>query len=431
VRRDERSALLLERLRTRAPGPTIVYVTLQKTAESVASDLAAKGLPARAYHAGMDADGRTAVQEWWTASGRAIVVATIAFGIGIDKADVRYVYHYNLPKSLESYSQEIGRAGRNGAASIVELLACADDVAVLENFAYGDTPTRASLGALVAELLGAGLSFEVSVPDLAGRHDMRVLVVRTVLTYLELLGVVRQTTPFYAAYAARPVESVDGVVRGMSVETRRFVERLFGAAEKGRIWFKLEPDAVAASIGTSRERVVRALHYLDEQRRIELRPSGPRLRFVRREPEATVDCRALVGTLADRFEQREAHEIARVRQVLDLVAEPGCQAAALVGYFGETLGAPCGHCTSCLQPDRRVDIPPGAERPPIAAQVARGELQTLITAHPAALSEPRQQARFLCGLTSPALTAARLSRHALFGALEDYPFAEVLSWSSR
>ena len=65
--------------------------------------------------------------------------------MGIDKADVRYVYHLNLPKSLESYSQEIGRAGRDGAPSICELFACADDVPTLENFAYGDTPTREAL----------------------------------------------------------------------------------------------------------------------------------------------------------------------------------------------------------------------------------------------------------------------------------------------
>src|SRR4051812_34041182 len=117
----ERDRMLLDRLRERPPGPTIVYVTLQRTALRVASLLAAAGLPARPYHAGMASEERVAVQEWWTGSDRAVVVATIAFGMGIDKADVRYVYHYNLPKGLESYSQEIGRAGRDGEPSTCEL----------------------------------------------------------------------------------------------------------------------------------------------------------------------------------------------------------------------------------------------------------------------------------------------------------------------
>src|SRR5207244_8005201 len=101
----ERDALLVERLRERPTGSTIVYVTLQRTSLRIAALLAAAGLPARPYHAGMSAEERVAVQEWWTGSLRAIVVATIAFGMGIGKADVRYVHHYNLPKGLESLSE--------------------------------------------------------------------------------------------------------------------------------------------------------------------------------------------------------------------------------------------------------------------------------------------------------------------------------------
>ena len=79
-----------------------------------------------------------------------IVVATIAFGMGIDKADVRYVYHYAQPKSLEAYAQETGRAGRDGEPSVCEMFACPDDRATLENFTYGDTPAREGIAQLVA-----------------------------------------------------------------------------------------------------------------------------------------------------------------------------------------------------------------------------------------------------------------------------------------
>jgi ATP-dependent DNA helicase RecQ len=238
----ERDRALVEAIRSRPAGPGIVYVTLQKTAERVAQLLADAGLEARAYHAGLGDEVRAQVQEWWKASDRAFVVATIAFGMGIDKADVRYVYHYNLPKGLESYSQEIGRAGRDGLPSTVELLGGLDDVATLENFAYGDTPTEASVRGLVEELLAAGPAFDVSVYDLSSRHDIRQLVVKTALTYLELLGVLRQGTPFYAGYRVRLRVPEAELFDKFAGERRGFVEGIFRAARFGKQWYTLSPE---------------------------------------------------------------------------------------------------------------------------------------------------------------------------------------------
>jgi ATP-dependent DNA helicase RecQ len=426
----ERSARLLARLQERPPGPTIVYVTLQKTAEAVAAHLARAGLPARAYHAGMETPARTAIQEWWTASDCAIVVATIAFGMGIDKADVRYVYHYNLPKSLESYSQEIGRAGRDGAQSVVELLACAADVPTLENFAYGDTPTRSAVRSVVSELLSAGPTFDVSVTDMSSRHDLRVLVVRTILTYLELLGALRQGTPFFSEYEAKPLASFDQTLAGLTGEPRRFLDSLLRSAKKGRVWYSLDPGVMAQTLGAERERIIRALHYLEDRGAIELRASGARLRFTRT-IHGELDQDGLVATLMERFERHEAQEIGRIQQVLALATEPGCQTAALVSYFGETLPRPCGHCTSCLG-ERAAPraLPREPQRSPLSTRLDRLRFAELCAEHPDALGEPRQQARFLCGLSSPALTTARLSRHAEFGSLDDLPFADVLAWCS-
>jgi ATP-dependent DNA helicase RecQ len=89
IRADKRDQFLIQQLRCRPPGSTIIYVTLQMTANRLAAYLCAAGFPARAYHAGMASEDRSAVQEWWMESDRGIVVATIAFGMGIDKADVR------------------------------------------------------------------------------------------------------------------------------------------------------------------------------------------------------------------------------------------------------------------------------------------------------------------------------------------------------
>ncbi len=422
---EQRDDLLLERLRSRAPGPTIVYVTLQKTAERVSEQLARAGLPARAYHAGLEAEERSAIQEQWMASPAGVVVATIAFGMGIDRASVRYVYHYNLPKSLESYSQEIGRAGRDGEPSTVEMLVCPADVPVLETFAYGDTPTEAALRGFVTEILGAGPEFHVSLSDLSGRHDIRLLVLRTALTYLELLGVLRQGTPFYGAYEVRPMLDPSEIAARFEGERAQFITAIFAAAKKGRTWYTLDAAKVGAALGQDRGRVVRAIEYLEQQGWAEVRASDVRQRYRRLRP--TEEGEALVGELVRRFGAREAQEIARVHRVLQLVTNEGCQVNALVGYFGEKRSAPCGHCTHCLNGHAAV-LPARAAPVELPGAIDQRAFFELCAEHRGALGDARQRARFLCGISSPAQTRARLTRHPLFGAAEDRLFADVLRW---
>ncbi|WP_414676462.1 RecQ family ATP-dependent DNA helicase [Longimicrobium sp.] len=425
TRPGERDAELVRRVRSRPPGPGIVYVTLQRTAERVAKLLDEAGIPARAYHAGMNDDVRAQVQEWWKASDHATVVATIAFGMGIDKSDVRYVYHYNLPKGLESYSQEIGRAGRDGQPSVVEMLGGMDDVATLENFAYGDTPTAASVRALVDELLGAGASFDVSVFDLSSRHDIRQLVVKTALTYLELLGVIHQGTPFYAGYRIRLKEELKEVTGRFNGERKAFVEGIFRAASFGRTWYTLNPEDVAAKLGSDRGRVCRAIEYLGEQELAEVQASDARLRFTRTATHA--DAAALADELLERFARREAQEVERVRDVVALASRDGCITTGLLAHFGEERAEPCGHCTWC-ETGRATVFPAPPPAAPIERRVNAGEVRAVRDGQPDALGAPRQLARFLCGLTSPAVSRARMGRHPLFGALEDHRFADVLAW---
>ncbi len=422
---QERVGKLVDRLKKRPPGATIVYVTLQKTAESVAKRLEAEGLPARAYHAGMEPEERTATQDWWMGDPGAIVVATIAFGMGIDKADVRYVYHFNLPKSLESFSQEIGRAGRDGAPATVETLACAADLPTLANFAYGDTPEPASIRALVAELLGGPETIDVAPRELGDRHDLRPLVLRTALTYLELAGALRKGTPFYAGYEFRPLKGIDAVLEAFEGEHGEFVAGIVRAAKKGTKWYGVDPDATAAKLSAERKRVVRALDVLAERGLIELRASDLRDRYHRLVgPEGA---HKLSMDLWMRFAAREKAEQVRLARVPDLLQAAECLTNRLVRYFGEERSTPCGHCSFCRAGTAAImpPCPPGA---PLEDVVPMGELNALADASPAALGTPRQRARFLCGLTSPSMSKARLTRNRLFGAAEEHPFEDVLAF---
>jgi ATP-dependent DNA helicase RecQ len=418
----ERDAVLLEQLGGRERGPTIVYVTLQRTAEKVAARLAGAGFDATAYHAGMKTEDRTRVQEKFLASADAVIVATIAFGMGIDKPDVRYVYHYNLPKSLESYSQEIGRAGRDGEPSTCEMLVAAEDLSPLENFAYGDTPSLASVESLARDVFERVAEHEWSLDTLSSRNDVRILVVRTLLTYFELDGYLEAGTPWYASYKFRPLKPSREILERFEGERRDLLRALFRRVTKGRVWFSVELESVAKELGQPRDRLVRALDYLGELGLIELQSAGVRHPY--RQLRAPDDLGALAKSLHERTLERERREIERLRQVLDLVGHDGCQVSFLGTHFGEPLPEPCGHCSFCLGSGRPVAVP---ERAPAAIDEDLWTKASLLRRDEAeAMSDPRAFARFLTGVSSPRLRRRKLASHALFGCLAQVPFADVL-----
>ena len=421
VTAQERDGTLLDRLTQRERGPTIVYVTLQRTAEQVADRLARRGFDAKAYHAGMKDDDRTAVQDWFAKSDKAIVVATIAFGMGIDKANIRYVYHYNLPKSLENYSQEIGRACRDGATSICELLACPDDINVLENFVYGDTPALASVRSLVQEVFRLDEAFDVSLYDLSFRHDIKQIVVRTLLTYLELDGYLEEGTPFYAEYQFKPLVPSKDILANFEGERQDFLKQLFCQATKAKIWFSLDIAQAATALNQPRDRIVRALDYCAEKQWLELKVEGVRNRY--RRLKSPADLTALAKDLYRKALLRESREIGRLNEVLELAAHAGCQVSHLGAHFGEPLPAPCGHCSYCLNSQASALHPRRAS----LIEESRWQQATAFRATKLDLfADPRAFTRFLCGLSSPKLGRARLGSHELFGTFEKVPFGEVL-----
>ncbi|MGE5608274.1 MAG: ATP-dependent DNA helicase RecQ [Bacillota bacterium] len=421
---NQRRELLLERIRTRPRGPTIVYVTLQRTAEEVAEFLARNDLPAKAYHAGMDNEVRHQVQDWFMGSGDAIVVATIAFGMGIDKRDIRYVYHYNLPKSLENYAQEIGRAGRDGKASVCELFASMEDRVVLENFTFGDTPTREAVASFIDDVLGRGEVFDVSIYDLAFVYDMRPLVVETVLTYLELDGILESTGPFYNEYKFQPLKSSAEIFARFDATRAEFLRGIFRHAQKGKTWFALDVERVARSLNEARPRIVKALNFLEEQGDLMLQVAGARQGYrVKRRPG---DLAGLRQAMADRFAHRENRDIARLQQVLEFAGYEGCRTRYLLQYFGEQMNKDCGHCAWC-EGHRPGAVPAGPNRS--CEEIDGQGLYALRAEKHEALASPRQLARFLCGMNSPKTTRAKLSRHPLFGSLAEVPFGEVMAFA--
>ncbi len=298
---------------------------------------------------------------------------------------------------------------------------------MLENFAYGDTPSREALSALLDDLLAApGEELVVAEYDLSTRFDVRQLVLKTLLTYLELEGLLRQGTPFYAGYRIRPLD--EGGFDELFVALRRGARGLpeprhRWRASRGACGSRWRPTT---SPGSS-ERSARGSSPRSATSRIRASSScsRPSRASAMRCSQPRDDRAALVDEMLARFERRERAEIERIQRVLALVTADECQVRALVAYFGEERQEPCGHCSHCLS--GAVELPPATPLPEPTAVIAPARIALLRVEHPAELGQPRQLARFLCGLSSPATTRAKLTRHELYGALAAHRFADVLA----
>jgi ATP-dependent DNA helicase RecQ len=181
---EDRLQILVHRLRALRGESAIVYARSRRTCEEVARTLRNHSLSALHYHAGLEADERSSTQEAFIEGRVQTVVATTAFGMGIDKPDIRLVALYNYPQSLESYVQMVGRAGRDGRASDTLLLASPTDGGQLRRFAQSDIPTVADLRRVYAGLRDRR---ELLPEELGDEPDPRVLV-----GMLEQAGLVRR-----------------------------------------------------------------------------------------------------------------------------------------------------------------------------------------------------------------------------------------------
>jgi ATP-dependent DNA helicase RecQ len=408
----ERKAILWEKL-AGCDGAAIVYVTRQERAEEVATFLAAKGLRARAYHAGLRGELRREIQEEFMAGEVDVVVATIAFGMGVDKADIRAVFHYNLPKSLEGYTQEIGRAGRDGRAAVCEMLACADDLTVLENFIFSDTPSEKAVRNLLERVLRQSEKFDVSVYELATSCDIRQTVVETIFTYLELEGVVEAGVKFFENYRVKLLRPMSKVLAGRGTKEKKLLKKIFEGLDEEWKWLLVETTALGG------EPVRKLLEELEAGGEVVLKKAGWRQVY---RLKKKVEVKPYAEEMAKQFQLKEARELQRLDQVVALAKGSGCMTARILRHFGEKLVGACGHCDRC----RGVPAVKLVRRK--VRKVSDAELekvQAVIGEKYASLGTTRQLARFLCGMSSPASMRARLYRHDAYGMFADMPFHEV------
>ena len=338
----------LMRLLYRSTEPAIVYVATRRDADLIASMLRDRGIAARAYHAGMERYDRDAVQDMFMNDQIRLVVATNAFGMGVDKPDIKYVIHYHFPGDIESFYQEAGRAGRKDqivAYSVV--LYTPRDRRIQEFFIERSVPSPEVLAGLYDFLRRqAGDTLYLGDDDLAEALPFEEQATRIAMHILEREGYIRRGYDFAAGCAIKIFESVTDVLAKVEPPERR--DRLAALIEALKMPDYGEKRGVnlaklCRQIDLNPEEVELFLIELNRAELLSFR-SWERGYTLTKQPRMTETPRLTLDRLA-LLSQVENARAKLNRMIRDYLETRACRRVAILSYFGEQ--PPYQHCHKC------------------------------------------------------------------------------------
>ncbi|MCW8932715.1 MAG: RecQ family ATP-dependent DNA helicase [Gammaproteobacteria bacterium] len=423
--------LLAQYLKKHSGEATIVYVTLQKTAEEISQRLNNNQISAEAYHAGLKNDVRQKIQERFMNSDDQCIVATIAFGMGIDKNNIRNIIHYDLPKSIENYAQEIGRAGRDGLPSNCLLLGNLNGLNVLENFVYGDTPELTGIENVLQEIKKSHQQtpgvWEILESPLSAQSNIRLLALKTLVVYLEIEGIIKAKYSYFAEYKFKLLITKEELLQQFKDERQTFVQAILDNSQQAKIWATLNFEQLQNNYQTDRQRVITALEYFQEKGWIDL--ESKQMTHVYKILNDQFDLQTLSNQLFQKFKHKEQSQIQRLNEMLALFQSPNCLSQQLSYYFADQqLTNLCGHCSACqgeyqAWPQKQTQAPISTDE----LQTRISTLNQAVLEHFGVKASIELMCRYLCGITAPWLTKIKARKLGHFGRYEDYAYEQILS----
>jgi ATP-dependent DNA helicase RecQ len=339
-------------------GPGIVYVRTRKKAKDVAQFLIANKISAEFYHAGLNSDERSKVQENWMKEKTRVVVSTNAFGMGIDKGNVRFVVHIDAPESLEAYYQEAGRAGRDENKSYAVLLYNQNDRSELEQRAELTFPefqkikkTYQALGNFFQLPVGAGQGtcFDFDISAFCNSYDLPIGETFNCLKILELQGLITTTESVELHSRVHFRVKADALYEYQVKNPKydNFIKTLLRSYESMfEEYISINETQLAVRAGITKEEVVRLLSGLDKHAILAYIPAKdtPQLCFTQERLDQN-------NLYIDRehLAERKKRYVDRVRSFLHYAETANrCRSQMLVAYFGESDTQRCGVCDYCL-----------------------------------------------------------------------------------
>lgn len=397
--------------------PAVVYAMRQEHCEEITHFLSANGYKARAYHAGMSSAARSSVQDDFFADRVEIVVATIAFGMGVDKPNIRSVIHYHLPKSPEGWVQESGRAGRDGEASQCTLLACADDLIPLQNFSEAKCVRPTTIESLIQHLFGQGKSVTISPYHLRVLYDIHASTFDIIIARLEVNRLIRFHHSSWRYARAWPVSGRRLDLTTFQPKIRSALNHIFSLGER------YDTDTCHSSFGIAADKLWSILESLHSQGDIVLLRSGWLWTFqiLDSQPDLSTIAEPLTAVLQAEYTQ----SIAKLDAIHRISKSKSCISRQLAQWFGNKSTENCGQCSSCLGASSCKHLPSSPRQHPDTPTL---EIIKQLSQNPHFKSN-QHLTRFLAGIPSPYLRHHWLTRHDHFGLLSHLPYSDIFSYA--
>ena len=358
----DKYGVLRRKLDAMKEGSAIVYVRNRKRTQVIADWLNSVGISATFYHAGLDAKTRDDRQDLWMKGKVKVISATNAFGMGIDKPDVRLVIHMDLPDSIEAYFQEAGRAGRDLKPSEAFLLVSPADIKKLEEDLTQSFPELDRIKLIYNALgnffnipVGAGenVSYPFVIGDFANRYGFSIVEVFHTLKILEKEGFLLLSDSFDEPSKVMIKASRDDIY-GFQVNNPQYSElvKLMLRSLPGVMtdFVKINEETMAKKIGTSPEKVIEQLKKMEAYNFLSYaqRDDKPQVLFL----SEFVDTRHF-GLSKENYYDRKKDAEERVKAVVDFVNnDEECRSTQLLRYFNEKTKKTCGRCDVCLKKAR-------------------------------------------------------------------------------
>ena len=391
----DKYGVLRRKLEAMTEGSAIVYVRNRKRTQVIADWLNSVGISATFYHAGLDAKTRDQRQDLWMKGKVKVIAATNAFGMGIDKPDVRLVIHMDLPDSIEAYFQEAGRAGRDLKPSEAFLLVSPADIQKLQDNLAQSFPDLGrikliynALGNYLGIPVGAGenVSYPLVMGDFANRYGFNIIEVFHALKILEKEGYIVLSESFDESSKVWIKASRDDLY-GFQVNNPQYSEliKCMLRSLPGVLtdFVRINEETLAKKAGLTSEKVVEQLKKLEAYNFLSYAPRNdkPQVLFL----SEFVDAKQF-GLSKENYYDRKKDAEERVKAVVDFVNnDEECRSVQLLRYFNEKTRKTCGRCDACMKQ--------AANRVAYAAVEER--IESIMRETPQAMSEVMEQCKDL------------------------------------